>query len=348
MIQLDNLSKIIIENKLLRSLLKIYEKKGESYYYKETLKDISEKLKKQNIQNDVYQLFSFLQIDKITDQRLKTLSKQDLIPQNQIEQKLLNLKIVQRSMINRPIYSIENSFIINFSQTIAKRLYNVVYNSNFRPNSILGQLESNPQEFISKYLALFNQYQNNNTYEKILLITAFYVDFKNLKIFNKDNDLISLILLEGLLNYQFPCFTYISFFEVLNIYREEFLKILENVNFSWSSSFTNIGDLYEVIIKIILTGYEKLQDLVRTYEFRKELNKTNNLEGFILNGSDVFTKDDLRLAHPEVSNSTITRTLARLSKEGKIRLNGKGRSSFWQVIRKDDQQYSFFETDTNF
>lgn len=348
MIQLDNLSKIIIENKLLRSLLKIYEKKGESYYYKETLKDISEKIKQQNMQNDTYYLYQFLDIDKVSDQRLKTLSKQDIIAQNQVEQKLLNIKLLQRSMVNRPIYSIDNSFIINFTQTLSKRLYNVIYNQDFIKNSILGEVEVNPKEFLFKYLSLFNQYQNNNTYEKILLITAFYIDFKNLKFFKKDNDLIALILLEGLLNYQFPCFSYISFFEVLNIYKQEFLKTLESVNFSWSSSFTNIGELYEVIIKIILKGYEKLQELVRTYEFRKELNKTNNLEGYILNGKDVFTKDEIRFAHPEVSNSTITRTLARLSKEGKIRLNGKGRSSFWQVIRKKDEQFSFFETDSDF
>ena len=72
--------------------------------------------------------------------------------------------------------------------------------------------------------------------------------------------------------------------------------------------------------------------MAHEYMFEKELNKSNNIENSILKLDEIFTKEDLRKRHPNVSDATIDRTLKRLKDEDKIRPLGKGRSSKWQRI----------------
>jgi len=54
---------------------------------------------------------------------------------------------------------------------------------------------------------------------------------------------------------------------------------------------------------------------------------------------EIFTKEDLRKRHPNVSDATIDRTLKRLKLEDKIRPLGKGRSSKWQRIISGNKKY---------
>jgi len=52
----------------------------------------------------------------------------------------------------------------------------------------------------------------------------------------------------------------------------------------------------------------------------------------------VFSKDDIRLKHPLISDSTINRTLKRLQQENKIRPLGKGRSAKWIKLYKKEKK----------
>jgi predicted HTH transcriptional regulator len=72
--------------------------------------------------------------------------------------------------------------------------------------------------------------------------------------------------------------------------------------------------------------------MAHEYAFEKELNKSDNIENSILKMEEIFTKEDIRKRHPNVSDATIDRTLKRLKDEDKIRPLGKGRSSKWQRI----------------
>ena len=73
------------------------------------------------------------------------------------------------------------------------------------------------------------------------------------------------------------------------------------------------------------------------------MNKSNNIENTINKLEDVFTKDEIRLLHPYISDSTINRTLKRMRDEELIRPLGKGRSAKWMKLYKTENKDKLFE-----
>ena len=79
------------------------------------------------------------------------------------------------------------------------------------------------------------------------------------------------------------------------------------------------------------------------YEYDSKLNKGDNIENTIYRVPQIFTKDDIRIKHPYVSDSTINRTLQRLRDEGKISPLGTGRSAKWMRVTQTPERFNPYE-----
>ena len=108
--------------------------------------------------------------------------------------------------------------------------------------------------------------------------------------------------------------------------------------------------LNRLLVSLILDSYKEIDSFAHEYEFEKKLNKSDNLENSILKLPEIFSKNDLRKRHPNVSDATIDRTLKRMRDEDKIRPLGTGRSAKWQRMitgnkKLSVEQLSLFDHD---
>jgi hypothetical protein len=80
--------------------------------------------------------------------------------------------------------------------------------------------------------------------------------------------------------------------------------------------------------------YLELEENARDYEYESslEISKSDYVENTIDKLNQIFSKEDIRLRHPLISDSTINRTLKRMQEENKIRPLGKGRSAKWAKL----------------
>jgi hypothetical protein len=170
-------------------------------------------------------------------------------------------------------------------------------------------------------------------------MTNFYVDFMNLNCFNKENELIGLVLLYALIIRDFSVFKYVSFFKYFLKEKDGWKSGLITANYYWSSGYAQTEMISRILLNILIHSYEEVDDMAHEYVFEKELNKSNNIENSILKLDEIFSKEDLRKRHPNVSDATIDRTLKRLKDEDKVRPLGKGRSSKWQRIVSGNKKF---------
>ena len=171
------------------------------------------------------------------------------------------------------------------------------------------------------------------------LITNFYVDFINMNILSKSQELVALILLYALIAKDFSVFKYVSFFKYFNKEYEGWKSGVITASYYWSSGYAQTDMLSRILLQILISAYEEVDGMAHEYVFEKELNKSNNIENSILKLDEIFSKEDLRKRHPNVSDATIDRTLKRLKDEDKIRPLGKGRSSKWQRIVSGNRKF---------
>ena len=83
---------------------------------------------------------------------------------------------------------------------------------------------------------------------------------------------------------------------------------------------------------LILKLYERTDDIISQYCQDSNLAKADNIENTIMNLNNIFTKEEIRLNHPYVSESTINRVLLKLRDEKIIKPLGKGRCAKWIKI----------------
>jgi hypothetical protein len=159
-----------------------------------------------------------------------------------------------------------------------------------------------------------------------------------MNIFTKHNDIIGMIVLYALLLKHFNVFKYVSFFKYFLTIKDTWNQGLITANYYWSSGFAQTDMLNRLLVDLLIKAYEEVDNMSHEYEFEKNLNKSDNIENSILKLQEIFTKEDLRKRHPNVSDATIDRTLKRLKDENKIRPLGRGRGSKWQRIIKGNKK----------
>ena len=124
-------------------------------------------------------------------------------------------------------------------------------------------------------------------------------------------------------------FNYISFFELLYSNYNEFNDKLLDASYNWHDGISQPTSFIRFMIKLILEAYGRADKIIKEYKIDQNLSKGDNIEHTINKLQNIFTKDQIRLIHPYVSESTINRALQKLRDENKIKPLGKGRSAKW-------------------
>lgn len=352
---LSNINRTQMPHDIIMAYINIYKSIGMNDYNHETLNSDYQVMVRQTISNDTYFFVKFLGLN-VSETRLKSLIYKDVLPKNKDEKFILNLKIVFTK-----IHKETSTFalITNEVFDLLKILYTDVLNdkkigfvkSGKKSNSLLysGNKISSKREDLEQIINLYKKTVLENKYEISYIACNFFIDFINTAPFIDKNEEIGILLLYILLiTNSYEAFEYISFMELLNDNKDEFHRVKKNASYNWVEGFSQLLPFHRFIINISLQAYNKINSLIRDHEFDAQLNKSNNVENTIHKLNDVFSKDDIRIAHPYISDSTINRTLKRLRDEEKIRPLGKGRSAKWiKLFESKNKKVVYEQLDLN-
>ncbi|PAT01207.1 hypothetical protein CI105_07605, partial [Candidatus Izimaplasma bacterium ZiA1] len=202
----------------------------------------------------------------------------------------------------------------------------------------------NKREELEDLIKEFKNVIDSSTYESSFVILNFYIDLINIKPFVEMNDEIALVVLYILLLANgYESYYFVSFMQLLHENKDTFKKIVLTASFNWEEGFAQLLPLHRFFNKLSLKSFEILNEIIRDYNFDKQLNKSNNIENTINKLDEIFTKDEIRIQHPFISDSTINRTLKRMRDDDLIRPLGKGRGAKWIKLYKRENKNKFFE-----
>ncbi|MCM1130550.1 MAG: hypothetical protein NC310_08285 [Roseburia sp.] len=339
MYSLENMQRISYPSDLVMDLTKLYRFKGKDFYYEDIFKTDIQTIIKETIEKDTYFAAKVLKL-KISENRTKLIIQKNSTPKTNDEKVLANLKEVFKIIQSKgnDLELTSNEFL-----ALAKRIFGNVkevgYATRIEEVQINLLREKKRQSLRNTFdvlLGLYKKQMNSNQVEGTQLATNFYVDISNVKIYNDENEFMCLLIYYCLLfRERFNVFKYISFFELYLKYEEEFKGAVISASFNWETGFAQTAILNRLTIHLMLEGYNEIESQCSVYTFEKGMKKVDSVESSILQSlGTIFTKEEIRIKNPYLSDSTINRALENLKKSNQIRPNGTGRSATWVKIKE--------------
>jgi hypothetical protein len=342
---LMNMERIHMSNELVLSLLSLYESKGKSFYYDDLFAPDQQAYERKTLESNIVAL-GHLFGESITDARIQLLAKRDLVAKNKDEQRLKNIKNALLQLHRNPaLFELIPNEVGNLASVLGKDVEPIAYVTE--PTHEKGVLKTKKRhtrrDDLEDLMSLFAKNKRSKSFELTQLITNFYIDFLNMKIMTKENDLIGIIVLYALVLRDFSVFQYVPFFQYFKKKKNDWDHAVIQANYYWSSGYAQTDLLSRMLIDLLIDAYRDVDRMAHEYAFEKNLNKTDNVENSIMKLPELFTKEDLRKRHPNVSDATINRTLKKLRDEDIIRPVGRGRSARWQRIVSTDKGFKRLE-----
>ena len=328
-----NINKFIIPNDVISTLTQIYKYIGKNDIYKEASASDYQRIITQTIERDVYFLSKLTYLD-ISDTRLKLIITKNSDARNREEKILQNLKEVLTIYIQNP-----NKYGLSASEL--NNLINYIYPNQNIKYDVLKEEKKNIYHLVNtgskrEIIEELNQYLTSdelNNVEPIITYLNYLIDLYALKPFNSNNDLLFYVIMYLLLlKAEVQAINYVSIFEAISDNLDSFKEALQEAIYNYNEGLPQILPFIRFMTKLILNLYERTNKIIEAYKDECTNPKADNIENTIMNLNNIFTKEEIRLVHPYVSESTINRVLLKLRDENIIRPLGKGRSAKWIKI----------------
>lgn len=172
--------------------------------------------------------------------------------------------------------------------------------------------------------------RDSGEHHPLLLIGCYVFDFLAIHPFIDGNGRISR-LLTLLLLYQvgYDVGRFVSLERLVDDTRETYYEALQAAGHGWHEDEHDIGPWLRYFLGILTAAHRELQGSVDTIAGRG--SKREAIRRFIDRSiADEFTVADIRRAVPAISQSYISKTLARLRDEGLVEPVGVGRGARWR------------------
>lgn len=335
-----NIDRLTYPNSLVISLTKLYQFKGKDFYYEDVLKNYMDAIIKNTIEKDALYVSRILKLN-ISDSRTRLILKKNSEPKTNDEKILANLKKVFKIIQEKGTdFEVTSNEFLHLAYTIYNDVEKISYNLEVRiakPHLLEEKTKISKREVLDEEIKAFNDAIKNKNVEPTQAITNLYVDLLHFNLFNDHNQILSLIIMYCLLfRERFNLFKYISFFESYYNKIEQFRTSTISAGYNWDTGYSQTAMLNKDIIDLLLEGYGKVEQMVSNFNFEKKLRKIDNVESAIMKLGEIFTREQIKQACPQLSDSTINRALVRLKEENKIRPNGTGRSATWIRLVPDE------------
>lgn len=173
----------------------------------------------------------------------------------------------------------------------------------------------------------FNSAIDRSEYDPLLLIPMFILDFLCIHPFNDGNGRMSR-LLTLLLLYRsgYIVGKYISMEMLIEKTKETYYEALQNSSIGWHDNTSDYTSFVRYYLGVVLKGYNDFQDRVEHLKYRK-ISKTERVKAVFEKKLGIIKKSDIATLCPDISETTIERSLKELLESGYVEKIGKGRAS---------------------
>ncbi len=347
---LKNIDAAKIPNDIIYKYLELYKFIGRNQDMVKIVDKDFKTLVRQTIRTDAYFLSKHLNLS-LKDVRLRRILEKGVQAQTKDERLLKHIKeALEKIHQETETFELTDRELLDLLQFLGDgveppaKLQYAKSDTGDAPASLLSSGQKTKREALEKLIAKYKEMLGKERFEDGFLAINFYIDFVNLKPFRALNETIGLIVLYILLITRgYAGFHLSSFFEKLFKRGETFQKHRTDASHNWSEGLSDTIGIHRFIVNIALETYKDVHEMLRNYTFDQELNKSDYVESTIQRLDEVFTKEDIRRAHPTISDSTIDRTLRRLRDDKKIRPLGKGRSAKWMKLMPGKKKKSIHE-----
>ncbi len=161
--------------------------------------------------------------------------------------------------------------------------------------------------------------------DSLILIGMFILDFLCIHPFNDGNGRMSR-LLAILLLYQsgFIVGKYISIEKIIEESKETYYEVLQDSSIKWHENENDYKPFVNYMLGVIVKAYKEFESRVKLVTNPK-ISKADRIREIIKNHIGTITKSELLEMNPDISDTTIQRTLADLLKNNEIKKIGGGR-----------------------
>ena len=277
-----------------------------------------------------------------SDERLRAIVQNRVQPRNRNEEEISGYRdvlatihesyeyIAPRSnnilQLHRDLYSFSGSAVggvyKNSDNVIAEKHTDGTETVRFRPVSAF----QTPEAMLN-LCARYNDAIEASTYDPLLLMPMFILDFLCIHPFNDGNGRMSR-LLTLLLLYRagFIVGKYISIEMIIEKSKDSYYEALQESSLSWHEDMNNYLPFLKYMLGVVVRAYNEFEDRVDYLRYRK-VSKPERIKAIIDRIPGKITKKEISQACPDISLTTIERTLADLLASGYIGKIGSGRTT---------------------
>ncbi len=329
---MEEYNSIISNSNIINLISKIHEYKGKQSYLLDTKKDTLETLLK------VAKIQSTSSSNKIegiytTDKRINEIVNQKLEPKNRNEEEIAGYRDVL-SLIH------ENYNFIDITQNTILQLHRDLYKytgysygGKFKNSQNYIEEENEKGEKKIRFTPLspvetpiaiedlcknYNELVNNESCDLLVLIPIFILDFVSIHPFNDGNGRMSrLLTLLLLYKANYLVGKYISIEEIIEETKDSYYDTLEKSSVKWHDNENDYSYFVEYYLGIILNAYKEFDSRINIVENKKVTAYDRIIDIFKAN---IIPIDKAYIMNkcPDLSETTIERSLNKLLKEDKI------------------------------
>ena len=329
---MEEYNSIISNSNIINLISKIHEYKGKQSYLLDTKKDTLETLLK------VAKIQSTSSSNKIegiytTDKRINEIVNQKLEPKNRNEEEIAGYRDVL-SLIheNYNFIDINKNTILQLHRDLYKYT-GYSYGGKFKNSQNYIEEENEKGEKKIRFTPLssvetpiaieelcknYNELVNNESCDLLVLIPIFILDFVSIHPFNDGNGRMSRLLTLLLLykaNYMVG--KYISIEKIIEETKYSYYDTLEKSSTNWHNNENDYSYFVEYYLGIILNAYKEFDSRINIVE-NKKITAYKRIIDIFKDNIIPIDKAFITNKCPDLSETTIERTLNKLLKEDKI------------------------------
>ena len=277
-----------------------------------------------------------------TDERLRAIVQEKVQPRNRNEEEISGYRDVLATIhesygyiaprpntilqMHRDLYSFSSSIAggayKNSDNIIAEKHADGTETVRFRPVPAFQTAEA-----VMNLCSRYNDAVEAGTYDPLLLIPIFILDFLCIHPFNDGNGRMSR-LLTLLLLYRagFNVGKYISLEMLIEKSKDSYYEALQASSRDWHENGNDYLPFLKYMLGVVAKAYNEFEGRVEYLRHRK-VSKPERIKAVIERTPGKITKKEIALVCPDISLTTIERTLSDLVASGFIVKVGSGRST---------------------
>lgn len=329
---------------------KIHEYKGEQNLFIEANADALEtlvemaKIQSTEASNRIEGIYT-------SDDRLKKIVLNKTMPKTRSEQEIAGYRDVLKTVHDSYDYiNIKSSVILQLHRDLYK--FNANEDGGVFKTSDNQIQEKNPdgstsvrfkpvhawetEESMNALCEAYSKAINEDKIDPLLVLPVFILDFLCIHPFNDGNGRMSRILTLLLLYKSgYIVGKYVSFEKAIEKTKETYYEALKESSTNWHEEENDYEPFVKYMLGVIIYAYKDFSERVDLL-ISKNLSKPERVTEIVKTNLGKITKSEIHSKCPDISETTINRTLNDLQKSGEIKKIGGGRYTAYVWNGKDD------------